>query len=328
MADGVISDSDIRALAAMNKRNASGSKISAANKRKIQVLEMLDEETLGRLLQEYGGGQVGFDPHMAELQTTGGDVARAAFDFQNAVDQGYEFSKVKEEFDKKVGEGFYNLSDEDITLLDSKLMQSSLLNQKSSANSSAAKMQLFKSLGVPEMALIDSAPNQTAASKARNPFDMPSSDGDKYQTQLDELVKQQTELQKSKPKNKGLKGAADGALTALGGLLGGVYGGLAGSAVAGPIGTVGGAALGGFSGAAWGSNIIGEDTEGRKKQLAELTSKQANTKALMGASDARQKAKADLYQQVYTKALGTKKQSTMSPYDQGRQNLMNVLAGR
>jgi hypothetical protein len=327
--DGVIPTSDISRVSAMQKRAASGSKISAGNKRKIQILEMLDEETLGRLLQEYGGGDVQFDPHMAELQTMGGEIARAANDFQNRLDKGDTFAEALDKFYQAKDAGLYDISTDQVKTIESKLMDSSILHQKAGSNTSAAKMKLFKDLGVPELALIDSGPKQTAASKAPNPFDMPSAEGAKYQTQLEALVKQQAELQKNKPKNKGLKGFADSALTVTGGILGGLGGGFLGTFLPTGATTVAGAGIGGFAGAALGSNIIGDPSDKDwKKKLADLSSQQINAEQLVKAADSRQKAKADLYEQVYTKALASKGQGGSSKYDAGRQKLISQLAGR
>lgn len=332
-----IKQNDIyKAYAAQQKsRKAGTTKVSSTDRRAANVLSMLDAQTLQSLLAN-NGPQNGFDKALETLKLQGGDQAAVASHYEDLLNQGVSPDQAYQAIASGIDNEFPMDSKTRDTVLKG-IMASALNSKKSQATSGAQNLSLFKSLGVPELALIAGLP-KSFDPQTQNPYQS----NDPRQIQLNMLKqkydKTAEDLSSSKPGPTAAKKAgyfANGAIGAAGGAMaGGALLGAQTGSLAGPIGTIAGAGIGGLIGAVMGARATDRFDYGPNKKLDEWKAqvqgndlRKKSVDLMINNANKEQQALSDEYTKAFQAVLA--QAGNPSPYELARQKLIQShLTGR
>ena len=318
------------------QKAAAAPKLSAADKRKLYYLGLLDEESLQQYLGQYNqdnGMEDNLNLRKARLK--GGETSLVIDDFLKKIDEGVDYEEARARIQEELDEGRYNLKDEEVEELDKVLLDVVAKQQQFDIQAPQRRTDAYKSLGLPELGLLE----QYMGRKTFDNLPQRNAGTSPEMQKLEQLKQQYTNSQQSyekqKPSNHHNMGAGLGALGAL----------IAGGAVlAAPV--TGGASLGalatagavlpsavaaGFMGNNVGNNIAEGNYLRSDKYKKWLTQNNANKQKVLDVGGqiedetTRQGKLDDVYNKTMMDLLKKNKVPNVSQYDIQRQMLMNRI---
>ena len=318
------------------QKAAAAPKLSAADKRKLYYLGLLDEESLQQYLGQYNqdnGMEDNLNLRKAKLK--GGDTAIAIDDFMGLIDRGINYEEARARIEEELDKGTYDLKAEEVEELDKVLLDVVAKQQQFDIQAPQRRTDAYKSLGLPELGLLEQYMGKSTFDNLPQRNAGTSPEMQKLEQLKQQYTNSQQSYEKQKPSNHHNMGAGLGALGAL----------IAGGAVlAAPV--TGGASLGalatagavlpsaiasGFMGNNVGNNIAEGNYLRSDKYKKWLTQNNANKQRVLDVGGqiedetTRQGKLDDVYNKTMMDLLKKNKVPNVSQYDIQRQMLMNRI---
>ena len=318
------------------QKAAAAPKLSAADKRKLYYLGLLDEESLQQYLGQYdqdNGMEDNLNLRKAKLK--GGDTAIVIDDFLKKIDEGVGYEEASARIQEEMDKGTYTLSIDEKEELDKVLLDVVAKQQQFDIQAPQRRTDAYKSLGLPELGLLEQYMGRSTLDSLpqRNAGISPE------MQKLEQLKQQYTNSQQSYEKQKPSQNQKMGINM-------GIYSALvaAGLVAAAPI--TGGASLSGLAtlGAVipsaiasgfMGNNVGNNISEGKylrsDKYKNWLTQNNANKQKVLDVGGqmkdetTRQGKLDDLYNKTMMDLLKKNKVPNVSQYEIQRQMLMNRI---
>lgn len=314
------------------KKAAAAPKLSAADKRKLYYLGLLDEESLQQYLGQYSqdnGMEDNLNLRKARLK--GGDTAIVIDDFLKKIDEGVGYEEARARIKEEMDKGTYTLDMDEEEELDKVLLDVVAKQQQFDIQAPQRRTDAYKSLGLPELGLIDQYMGKSTFDNLPQRNAETSPEMQKLEQLKQQYTNSQQSYEKQQPKNNSSR--------ALGmGLLGG--GAALGSLLAAPL--TGGASLplavtallsavSGFTAANVGRNISDDKYRASDKYNKWLTQNNANKQKVLDVGGqmedetTRQGKLDDVYNKTMMDLLKKNKVPNVSQYEIQRQMLMNRI---
>ena len=314
------------------QKTAAAPKLSAADKRKLYYLGLLDEESLQQYLGQYNqdnGMEDNLNLRKARLK--GGETSLVIDDFLKKIDEGVGYEEARARIQEELDAGRYNLKDEEVEELDKVLLDVVAKQQQFDIQAPQRRTDAYKSLGLPELGLLEQYMGKSTFDNLPQRNAGTSPEMQKLEQLKQQYTNSQQSYEKQQPKNN--------SKMALGmGLLG--LGTTAGSLIASPF--VGGASLplaatgalsllSGFTGANVGRNISDNKYLASDKYKNWLTQNNANKQKVLDVGGqmedetTRQGKLDDVYNKTMMDLLKKNKVPNVSQYEIQRQMLMNRI---
>ena len=318
------------------QKGAAAPKLSAADKRKLYYLGLLDEESLQQYLGQYNqdnGMEDNLNLRKAKLK--GGDTAIAIDDFMGLIDSGINYEEARARIEEELDKGTYSLDMDQVEELDKVLLDVVAKQQQFDIQAPQRRTDAYKSLGLPELGLLEQYMGKSTFDNLPQRNAGTSPEMQKLEQLKQQYTNSQQSYEKQKPSNHHKMGAGLGILSAL----------IAGGAVlAAPV--TGGTSLGALAtagavlpsmGASFfmGNNVGNNISEGKylrsDKYKKWLTQNNANKQKVLDVGGqmedetTRQGKLDDVYNKTMMDLLKKNKVPNVSQYDIQRQMLMNRI---
>ena len=318
------------------QKAAAAPKLSAADKRKLYYLGLLDEESLQQYLGQYNqdnGMEDNLNLRKARLK--GGETSLVIDDFLKKIDEGVGYEEARARIQEELDAGRYNLEDEEVEELDKVLLDVVAKQQQFDIQAPQRRTDAYKSLGLPELGLLEQYMGKSTFDNLPQRNAGTSPEMQKLEQLKQQYTNSQQSYEKQKPSNHHNMGAGLGILGAL----------IAGGAVlAAPV--TGGASLGALAtagavlpsmGASFfaGNNVGNNISEGKylrsdkyKKWLAQNNANKQKVLDVGGQMEdetIRQGKLDDVYNKTMMDLLKKNKVPNVSQYEIQRQMLMNRI---
>lgn len=314
------------------QKTAAAPKLSAADKRKLYYLGLLDEESLQQYLGQYNqdnGMEDNLNLRKAKLK--GGDTAIAIDDFMAQINNGVSYEEARARIEEEMDKGTYSLDMDQVDELDKVLLDVVAKQQQFDIQAPQRRTDAYKSLGLPELGLLEQYMGKSTFDNLPQRNAETSPEMQKLEQLKQQYTNSQQSFEKQKPKNNSKMSLGMAALAA---------GTTAGSLIAAPF--VGGTSLplaataalsliSGFTGANVGRNISDDKYLASDKYKNWLTQNNANKQKVLDVGGqmedetTRQGKLDDLYNKTIMDLLKKNKVPNVSQYDIQRQMLMQRI---
>ena len=314
------------------QKTAAAPKLSAADKRKLYYLGLLDEESLQQYLGQYNqdnGMEDNLNLRKARLK--GGETSLVIDDFLKKIDEGVGYEEARARIQEELDAGRYNLEDEEVEELDKVLLDVVAKQQQFDIQAPQRRTDAYKSLGLPELGLLEQYMGRTTFDNLPQRNAGTSPEMQKLEQLKQQYTNSQQSYEKQQPKNNSKMGLGMGLLgagTTLGSLLAAPF--VGGASL--PLAATGALSLlSGFTGANVGRNISDDKYLASDKYKNWLTQNNANKQKVLDVGGqmedetTRQGKLDDVYNKTMMDLLKKNKVPNVSQYEIQRQLLMNRI---
>lgn len=314
------------------QKTAAAPKFSAADKRKLYYLGLLDEESLQQYLGQYNqdnGMEDNLNLRKARLK--GGETSLVIDDFLKKIDEGVDYEEARARIQEELDAGRYSLDMDQVEELDKVLLDVVAKQQQFDIQAPQRRTDAYKSLGLPELGLLEQYMGKSTFDNLPQRNGSTSPEMQKLEQLKQQYTNSQQSYEKQQPKNNSKRSLGMG-------LLGG--GVALGSLLAAPL--TGGAslpltatailsALSGFTTANVGRNVSDKKYYDSDKYNKWLTQNNANKQKVLDVGGQmedetiRQGKLDDVYNKTMMDLLKKNKVPNVSQYEIQRQMLMNRI---